>query len=60
MDNAPLALQGAKSEAKNLEKSLSEFGIREGEKVKIEKERGLVIRELSASGSGSRAHNEVY
>jgi hypothetical protein len=30
MDNAPPALQGAKSAAKNLKKSLSEFEILEG------------------------------
>jgi hypothetical protein len=44
----------------NPEKSLSEFGIRGGKKVKVEKERRLVIRELSASGNGGHAQNDVY
>ncbi len=39
-----------KNAARNPEKSLSEFGIREGEKVKIEKERELANRGLSING----------
>jgi hypothetical protein len=48
--NAPPRLQSARSTARNLERSLSEFGIREGEKVKIEKERELANRGLSING----------
>lgn len=35
--HAPPALQGVTSVVGNLEKSLSEFRVREGEKVKVEK-----------------------
>jgi hypothetical protein len=48
--NAPPRLQSARSTARNLERSLSEFGIREDEKVKIEKERELANRGLSING----------
>jgi hypothetical protein len=48
--NAPPSLQTARSAARNPERSLSEYGIREGEKVKIEKERELANRGLSVGG----------
>jgi hypothetical protein len=48
--NAPQRLQSTRSAARNTERSLSEFGIREGEMVKIEKERELANRGLSIGG----------
>jgi hypothetical protein len=45
--------------ARNPEKSLGEFGIREGEKGESRKEGGFAIRELSTSGSGGCAQNDV-
>jgi hypothetical protein len=58
--NAPPCLRGAKSEARNPEKSLSEFKNREGEKVKIEKERGLANQGLFVSGSGGCSQNDYF